>query len=389
MVKLYNWQNQALSKLKLNNYCGIVVGCTGSGKSLIGLAVFEELKRPPTLFVAPTVKIAEQWLDYLIKLGIPRSTIGLLGGGFNQVNRKYVVGVINSFRGKLFDKHKLVIYDEIHGLASEENIKFLIANNHIPHKVGLTATLQRVDGEHSKLLDLVGGVVYNYTQQQGIEDDVIEDYKIVNISVELTTEEGILLAEQNSVIEKLFPLFGKNYQLVMSCLRIPGRNADAGMLMRAFNQRKQILYKAKNKIKSAALLIKQHIVAGDKIVVFGENIALVQELAEELDLLLIPYLQYHGRKKDDISSYLTNKIRVLLSAKALDEGFNCPDINIGIILSGNSTKKQLIQRSGRILRKINSEKNCVLYQLYIAGTQDEKWLRTRLSGMSKHSIEWK
>lgn len=62
--------------------------------------------------------------------------------------------------------------------------------------------------------------------------------------------------------------------------------------------------------------------------------------------------------------------RVLVSCKALDEGFNVPETDVGIIVSTTNSDRQRIQRIGRTLRK-----KCLgesrLYYLYIENSVEE------------------
>lgn len=70
------------------------------------------------------------------------------------------------------------------------------------------------------------------------------------------------------------------------------------------------------------------------------------------------------------------KIRVVSTAKALDEGVDFPDVNASIVASGTSKTRQSIQRLGRMIRA-KEGKNAFQVELYVKDTQDEKWLRKR------------
>lgn len=83
--------------------------------------------------------------------------------------------------------------------------------------------------------------------------------------------------------------------------------------------------------------------------------------------------------------FSSGKIKALVTAKALDEGFDCPIIDMAIIASGKSTIRQNIQRIGRALR-LNEDKESIIINLYVKNTQDRKWLDRRLSTISKSKI---
>ncbi|PNV59295.1 hypothetical protein C0033_24865 [Clostridium sp. chh4-2] len=56
-----------------------------------------------------------------------------------------------------------------------------------------------------------------------------------------------------------------------------------------------------------------------------------------------------------------------MCCRALDEGFDVPSANIGIVMSSASTSGQ---RLGRILRQAGKDISC-LYYLYINGTTED------------------
>lgn len=85
------------------------------------------------------------------------------------------------------------------------------------------------------------------------------------------------------------------------------------------------------------------------------------------------------RRRDDAIKKLKDgrtKIRVISTARALDEGFDYPDINASIVASGTSKTRQSIQRLGRMIRQKDG-KLAFQVELYIRDTQDETWLRKR------------
>lgn len=80
-----------------------------------------------------------------------------------------------------------------------------------------------------------------------------------------------------------------------------------------------------------------------------------------------------------ISKFESGEIKVLSTAKALDEGFNVKGIGCAIICSGSSKKRQYIQRMGRTLRFIPG-KTAKIVNIYFKDTQDEVWLKRRQKG---------
>ncbi len=55
----------------------------------------------------------------------------------------------------------------------------------------------------------------------------------------------------------------------------------------------------------------------------------------------------------------------------LNEGVNVPAANVAVILSGNGSVREHVQRLGRILRK-HGDKRATLYELVAAGTSEKR-----------------
>lgn len=65
--------------------------------------------------------------------------------------------------------------------------------------------------------------------------------------------------------------------------------------------------------------------------------------------------------------------RGINTAKALDEGADFPEMQLGIRVAGTSSPTQHTQRRGRIIRK-HGEKKAAMVNLYVPGTKEPQWL---------------
>lgn len=86
-------------------------------------------------------------------------------------------------------------------------------------------------------------------------------------------------------------------------------------------------------------------------------------------------------KEEAIEKFKDNryKINTICTAKALDQGFNVKDCELGIDGSRTQNPTQHIQRTGRIARnytyKDGTKKRGIYINLYVPNTRDEGWLR--------------
>lgn len=64
-----------------------------------------------------------------------------------------------------------------------------------------------------------------------------------------------------------------------------------------------------------------------------------------------------------------------MTGRVLNEGVDVPDANVAIVLSGTATRREYVQRLGRILRPKAGE--AVLYELVTAETSEVQVNRRR------------
>lgn len=159
----------------------------------------------------------------------------------------------------------------------------------------------------------------------------------------------------------------------------------AVLFYRAIRQRKAVVDFAANKITA----IKQIVLANlnKRILTFsGAN-----DFTDQVCDALSPFaLAYHSKKRkkekeNALSSFKEGKVNVLCSTKALNQGFDVPDADYGIICGLTSKSLTMIQRVGRLLR-FQEEKIGKIVVLYIKDTQEEKWLKSAVKGLT--NVNW-
>jgi superfamily II DNA or RNA helicase len=368
-VSNFSWQEAALERFKSAGYRGIIEAATGTGKTRVGIEAIKLLKTK-TLILVPTIVLMKQWKQMLVDEGANPDFIGFYYGNEKEF-KEITIAVMNSVWGKKFDdEFNFLVADEVHRYGSELNRNFLVYNS-FQFYLGLTATLNRVDGMEEELLRIFKRKVFVYDSKEAIKDGTLCDFDLVNVPCLLSDKEKEQYTEIERELKKHFSIYNYDFFSVKERLF----EQDAQQVMKQLAARKEIVQNSYGKIPIVLNLIKQH--KSEKIIVFNERIEMAEMIKEELGKENIFVSIYHSTKsKNDVERFRTGETKVLISVKALDEGLNVPDASIGIIVSGNSTRKQIVQRLGRILRA--KEGKAKLYQLYFVGTIDEKYMRKRI-----------
>jgi len=378
MTDKYQWQEDALKAWEDNNYQGIVECATGSGKTRFAIDCIKKLQTN-TLIIVPQRHLLHQWKKEILEnTNIKEEEISFYYGDKKHKEIKPVtIAVINSARNIDFKNYfGLVICDECHHYASSINFTFLKMNNFV-FNLGLTATLKREDDLEELLVEKLGKVIYRLSPKEGIKQKILSEFEIYNIPVMLNEEEHIKLENCNRVLIQHFREYQYDFNNLMYALK--KGDVVAAKVIKAINGRKFVLTKAINKVKETIRLIFQH--RKQNIIVFCE----MQETAKKLyaSLKMVPEMKVgiyiSGMKnKGVVEKFRNGEINILISGRALDEGMDVKNADIGIIIGGSKTKRQIIQRLGRILRNEEGKK-AILYQLYVNNTKDEDWCRRRTS----------
>jgi superfamily II DNA or RNA helicase len=373
-IKLRSYQSKALEEWKKNDFRGIVVLPTGAGKTFLAVKAMEILQTS-TLIVVPTIVLVEQWRKVLEEnFKIP---IGAIGGGNNEL-REITVATYDSASirsRKLGNLFELIIFDEVHHMPAPSYRK--IARRYLaPSRLGLTATLQS-DEAHELLFDeLLGPTVYRL----GVDDlsgEHLAEFAVKTIKVPLTDEEAQIYDRQYGIYRKY--LRKNNIQIKSSndyvrFVRRSGIDPNARRALLARKRAMDLALNSQNKISYLKSLIKNH--PDEKTLIFTKYNKLVYKLSKEL---LIPAITHQTppEEREQILRYFTSgQYNRIVTSRVLDEGVDVPDASIAVIISGTGSKRQFIQRLGRILRK-KPGKQAILYELVSAGTAERYISRRR------------
>jgi superfamily II DNA or RNA helicase len=373
-VVLRDYQNQALDAWTANGSRGIIVLPTGSGKTLVGIKAISLLDTP-TLVVAPTLDLVDQWRTRLKKEF--KTEVGVLGGGEWDIKALTVSTYDSAYihADKLGNKFGLIIFDEVHHLpaAGYRNIAEMFAS---PHRMGLTATFEREDGLHAELNRLVGGKVFEKRVKE-LTGTHLSPFRLEKIVVELTEEEK----KEYERNQKVFSDYLVRINLVIrspadfqKLVMRSGRDPGARKALLARNKARDVAYNSISKMGKLSEILKKH--SGGKIFIFTEHNKLVHRISKEFLIPSITYRTTSKERSETLDRFRSGVYRAVVTSKVLDEGIDVPDADVGIILSGTGSERAFIQRLGRILRK-KEGKEAVLYEIVSAETSEVNTARRR------------
>ncbi|AEE94291.1 nucleotide excision repair helicase, Xpb1 [Acidianus hospitalis W1] len=363
-VTLRDYQIEAIQKWKDNNYRGVIALPTGAGKTIIGIKAIEETK-VPTLIVTFTREQMLQWKETIMKFSSIRPEVGLYYSNEKEIRQITLSTYQTAFRhvSELSDKFDLLIIDEAHHLPADK-FREVALGILATKRLGLSATPFREDGRHEELFKLMGGIVYYKPVDELIKKGYLAPYDIVQVKVFLTTEER----KKYLTLLNKFRVLSKNKKLKELIVLAKNGDNNAIEALKVYNEIKKVVNFAQNKmLKIEEILNKEK---GKKILIFTQYVDQAEEIARRFNTLLISGKMSKNERKKILDTFKFMKSGILTLTTVGDEGLDIPDASVGIIVTGTSSRRQFIQRLGRILRPVNG-KRAILYEIIVSGTQEE------------------
>jgi superfamily II DNA or RNA helicase len=364
VIKLHQYQEEALRFWFSSGSKGVIVLPPGSGKTIIAMEAMERLQEP-TLIVVPTLPLLDQWVNRLEEFfGIE---VGVLGGGKKEIKGVTVSTYDSAYlrAEELGNKFLLAIFDECHHLAAEgySQIGEMLASE---HRMGLTATFEREDGAHVRLLSLIGGVVYKMKPTE-LAGEHLADFEVVKIPVKLKQEEREQYENLMSEYKKSLAKAGIRLERLEDFKKLvmrSGISEDARKALIARNKARKIAINSASKLEALEEILKAH--KWDKVLIFTEYNEMAHIIGQRFLIPVLTHRTSPAEREDILEGFRTGRYTKVVTSKVLDEGLDVPDARIAVVLGGSGSRREFIQRLGRILRK--KEKRAILYEVVTSGT---------------------
>jgi len=363
VVRLRRWQGEAIEAWQINNYRGIVGAVTGGGKTVFALACVRETSPETTLIVVPTVALLDQWWDEATSFfGLGLDDVNIITGRRRLVRGTINIGVLNTaakMLGKWPSDRTMLIIDECHKAASS---KFsAVLDLPAVRRLGLSATPERPydDGLRDRLVPSLGEVIYQYTYADALRDKVIVPFSLRNVVFDLEEDRAASYAKMTRMIARV----------------ISENGPESPEAVSLYLRRARVLNLSPARVEVTLRLVAAH--QGERILIFHEDVEACSVIHEVLTASGAKVGLYHSGlptrlRAETLTDFRQGRSRVLVTCRALDEGFNVPETQVGIIAASTATRRQRIQRLGRVLRPAKGKDGAVVYTLVATNPEIER-----------------
>lgn len=360
---LRRWQTEAIGAWQDHGHRGIVGAVTGGGKTIFALACVRETKPETTLIVVPTVALFDQWWEEATSFfGLRLDDVNLITGRQKLVRGTINIGVLNTvakLQPKWADEGTMLVVDECHKAASE---KFsAVLDLPAEKRLGLSATPDRPydDGLRERLIPALGEVIYQYTYADALRDKVIVPFSLRNVVFELEEDRASSYTKMTRMIART----------------ISENGAESPEAVSLYLRRARLLNLSPARVEITLRLIAAH--RDERVLVFHEDVEACTVIHQVLLASGVKAGLYHSGlpprvRTEALVDFRQGRSTVLVTCRALDEGFNVPEAEVGIIAASTATRRQRIQRLGRVLRPAAGKSGAAIYTLVATTPEIER-----------------
>jgi superfamily II DNA or RNA helicase len=395
-LDLRAWQAEALAAWSEQGR-GVVEAVTGTGKTRLAMAAIRAVadRGAKALVLVPTLELLDQWARELREL-IPDLTVGRLGGGRDDdlFGCDVVVATPHSAAAVPVDLPPgtpgLLVADEAHrygaptwGVALHEVFTLRLA---------LTATYERGDDGIVDVLEpYFGGVVFRYGYDRAVADGTVSPFRIALVGVELTTGEREAYDAADGRVRQLHrELVGGRgmprdprelFAAVAAVVGDADRSGRDGPQVRAcreylvrVRERRDVAATAGAKLEVCRVIGPA--LAGGRSLVFTDTVEQADDAARVLRAAGPSAETVHGqlateRRRIRLALFRRGDLEVVVAPRVLDEGVDVPAADVAVVLAAFRTRRQMVQRLGRVLRVKPDGRHARLVITYAVGTAED------------------
>ena len=371
----------------------MIEAVTGAGKTMVGVAAAlgELERRGQVLVLVPTIELMHQWVRQLEAPLAGRRSVGRMGGEHTDdlSTHDVLVAVVNGARTldvRPIRRGGLLVADECHRYGSAVN-RFAL-DGRFESRLGLSATYAREDGGTFAWLDpYFGGTCFRLGYRRAIADGVIAGFRVTLLGARLDALDQELydeLSERMAVLRARLlradavppEPFDAFLRAVVALAEGAGPHSKLARAYRqAMLERRRLL--ADTPAKDRCLDAVAPALAGaERAIVFTQSIAAAERAAARLGDRGLTIVPFHSglaplARRTTLRRFADGEVRLLAAPRLLDEGIDVPAAELAVIVGASRSRRQMIQRMGRVLRRKPDGRMAGFAIVFVEGTVED------------------
>ena len=389
------WQKSALCAWEAKNRIGVVEAVTGTGKSLVGTAAIHSVLElgGVAIVIVPSRALVSQWAGNLQR-DLPQAKIGLISDGTRNDFTKcdvIVTTVQSAHRAPLKGRSlTLVVADEVHRYGSPA-FSTALASGYL-WRLGLTGTYERVndDGIETRLNPYFSGTVYEYSYGEALADDVVAPFHLAFVGVELDAGERSTYDEAEERCRESSDLLRRRYSYPMEWrdffARVTANSKEGygdeesilcGAYISGFSKKKQVLAQSGAKAAVSEALGETLAQKSGTLVFTETKVSAVGHafrISKNASVWPLDGDSSAEERQEKLRAFERGSLNVICAPRILDEGIDIPEAEVALIVAASQSRRQMIQRMGRVIRKKADGRAAKVMIYFVTGSSEDPTL---------------
>ena len=349
---------------------------TGVGKTIIAIAWLEKIGKDALVIVPTQALIYQAWSPKLEEYGFGDV------GQYYAFAKKFGPVTVTTFSSavshpELLDSIDVVVVDEVHHLGARTAlIRLLPKLKEKEYVLGLSSVPEREDKAHEFFLGEFP-ICYDLSLGTALEKGYVSPIEVINVPAQMSKGERELYDALTEKIKRAFTFCGPEISRWMSCFDPNTRQYVGRLGIASMSKRKKLLSDVDSKRSAVLKIVEEH--PDKRIILFSESVVAIEHLRLFLNDNGVKCETFHAGteqwRRQEILQEWGYKFDVLLSCRALEEGIDVKEVGIGILITSGKSKRQFIQRIGRVIRPMEG-KEAKFYVVYSPATVEETYSKT-------------
>lgn len=344
-LDLRDYQKEAILDCFKHKNC-VIQAATNAGKTVVFAGVIKKLYPIPTLILIHREEIL--WQIKEMVEGLTGLEVGVITAK-NTLITPVTVAMIPTMLNRIgadqeitdfFESAQCVIVDEVHHAVSK-SLQSLLSASRAVYRFGFSGTVHD-EGTYEGMLirSWIGSVVLEITNDELIAMGVSARPSVVMYEMDIAP----LLYGVFDDAKAYFAAKGIEYDGKQLMRRVYDLSVQRGIVHNEERNNKAVEVIEGNPNKSVLIVVD-----------LLEHGRIVRELLRSHDIDAEFISGTSEVRESALTKFKAGNLRVLISSNIIDEGVDISRIEVLVLLAGKKSRRQLLQRVGRSLRKKEGE----------------------------------
>ena len=358
-MELRDYQKKSVLECINHKNC-IIQAATNAGKTAIFAGVIKKLQPMNVLILIHRGEIL--WQIKKMVESLTGIEVGVITAA-DMLIKPVTIAMVATLTNRLgadqeitdyFNSVECVIIDEVHH-ASNATLTSLLSMVPATYRFGFSGTVSEENTLHGmEVRQWIGSVVFEVSNEFLIEEGISARPEVIFYDIDVKERLHNVFAFAKEELDNS----GKQYNQQQLLKKVYQLSVQKGIVENTERNGKVLEILKANPGKSTLIVVD-----------LLEHGRIVEKMLQVSDIKAVFISGSSEVRQSALEKFKAGKLKVLISTNIIDEGVDIARIEVLIMLAGKKSKRQLLQRVGRSLRRKEGENTVRIYDFLDFGNR--------------------